>query len=182
MIIALLLLGALTLALAASAVFLRNLVHAALCLAATLAGLAGVYLLLGAQFIGLAQVLIYIGAVAVIILFAVLLTRGGEPKPQRILSPGWVSGLLIAALLLVLFCTVYASSDLLPPAQTSVTAVHSFRPASVREIGLILMGRHALSLQVIGLLLTASLMGAVLLATRNKQPGRGSLPPGGGDS
>src|SRR5437762_2664228 len=68
---------------AVAALTLRHLVHCALSLALTFLGLAGLYLQLGAQFIGLAQVLVYVGAVAILIVFAILLTRGTEPGPGR---------------------------------------------------------------------------------------------------
>ncbi len=85
---------------ALGAITLRNLVHCGLCLAVVLASLAAVYLQLGAQFIGLAQVLIYIGAVAVLILFTVLLTRGREPEDSPIFScGGWVGASTAGALL-----------------------------------------------------------------------------------
>jgi NADH-quinone oxidoreductase subunit J len=42
-------------------------------------------------------------------------------------------------------------------------------PATVRQIGEALMTRYVLALQVVGLLLTAALMGAVLLAAKAKE-------------
>src|SRR6266581_8810097 len=89
-------LGLLTLAGAIAAMSLRNLVHCALSLAVAFAGLAGLYLQLGAQFVGFAQILVYIGAVAILIVFAILLTRGSEPAGESIFSSSWVSGLAIA--------------------------------------------------------------------------------------
>ena len=72
-------LGALTIAGAAAALTLRNLVHCVLALTLAFVGLAGLYLQLGAQFVGFAQILVYVGAVAILIVFAILLTRGTEP-------------------------------------------------------------------------------------------------------
>ena len=68
----------LTLAGAVAAMRLRNLVHCALALTVAFAGLAVLYLQLDAQFVGFAQVLVYIGAVAILIVFAILLTRSGD--------------------------------------------------------------------------------------------------------
>ena len=80
-------LAVLTLAGAVAAMSLRNLVHCALALTAAFAGLAAVYLQLNAQFVGFAQILVYIGAVAILIVFAILLTRGGEPPRQAASLP-----------------------------------------------------------------------------------------------
>ncbi|GGK82267.1 NADH-quinone oxidoreductase subunit J [Ornithinimicrobium pekingense] len=69
--------GLLTAGSALLAVLSRQVLHAALWLVVTLAGLAGCYLVLGAELVGLVQLLVYVGAVVVLILFALMLTRSG---------------------------------------------------------------------------------------------------------
>src|SRR5213592_3611727 len=90
-----------TIAGAVAAMSLRNLVHCALCLVVALAGLAALYLQLGAQFVGFAQILVYIGAVAILIVFAILLTRGSEPPQLSILSPARLGGIGVAVVVFV---------------------------------------------------------------------------------
>src|SRR6266404_321818 len=85
-------LGLLTLAGAGAAMSLRNLVHCALALTVAFAGLAALYLQLDAQFVGFAQILVYIGAVAILIVFAILLTGGGEAPKRPVLSVSWCIG------------------------------------------------------------------------------------------
>src|SRR5436190_23225743 len=75
MILALLLIALVTLGAAAIAMSLRNLIHSALLLIASWAGIAAFYLWADAQFVAFAQVLVYVGAVSMVVLFAVLLTR-----------------------------------------------------------------------------------------------------------
>src|SRR2546423_15698903 len=107
-----LILAAVTIAGAVAAMSLRNLVHCALALAATFAGLAGIYLRLDAQFVGFAQILIYVGAVAILIVFAILLTRSTEP--QAVLSSGWLVGNSIAIALFALFTGMNLSRQAFP--------------------------------------------------------------------
>src|SRR5688572_9688447 len=86
---------------AVAAMSLRNLVHCGLCLIGTFVGLAALYLQLNAEFVGFAQILVYAGAVGILLVFAILLTRGGEVQGgfcNRSLSP--VSGFLVAIVLL----------------------------------------------------------------------------------
>ena len=152
-----------TLAGSIAAMTLRHLVHCALALSVAFAGLAALYLQLDAQFVGFAQVLVYVGAVAILIVFAILLTRGSEAPQQSILSPSWLGGGAVAlAVFAVLAATVLRSS--IPP--------HALPPApevTVRQIGDQLMTRYVLPLEVIGLLLTAALIGAVIIAMREKE-------------
>jgi NADH-quinone oxidoreductase subunit J len=153
----------LTLASAVAAMSLRNLVHGVLALACTFAGLAAVYLLLDAQFVGFAQILVYIGAVAILIVFAILLTRSGEASPQRRFSSTWAIGVGIAVTVFGLLSGLILSSravsqEIRPP---PVVTVH--------QIGDQLLTKFILPLEVIGLLLTAALIGAVIIAMHEKE-------------
>ncbi len=159
-------LAAVTLISALSAMTLRNLVHCALCLALTFLGVAGLFLLVNAGFVAFAQILVYVGAVAILIVFAILLTRSSE-QPETTRSSNLILSLpltLVVAGILVnaIFSTSVAVSS------TAATA------PSVREIGLALMTSHVIPLEVIGLLLTVALLGAVVLAlpegSRTPQP------------
>lgn len=152
-----------TLASAVAALSLRKLVHGVLLLMATFAGLAALYLQLDAQFVGFAQILIYIGAVAILIVFAILLTRGSEPPGKFSFSINWCVGVGIAAAFFGLLSGIILTSGALareigPPPEVTV-----------REIGNQLMGKFILPLEVLGLLLTAALIGAVLIAMRERE-------------
>jgi NADH-quinone oxidoreductase subunit J len=151
-----------TVASAVAAMTLRNLVHCALALAITFAGLAALYLQLSAQFAGLAQILVYVGAVAILIVFAILLTRSGEPGKESIFSSSWIIGAGVALAVFALLVGLIRCSRLrlveAPPAPD----------ATVADIGRQMMSQYVLPLEVIGLLLTAALIGAVLIAMKEK--------------
>jgi NADH-quinone oxidoreductase subunit J len=155
--------GAWTIASAVAAMSLRHLVHCALCLAAAFAGLAALYLRLGAQFVGFAQILVYIGAVAILIVFAILLTRSHDPNPQPIFSSSWWAGLGVAVMvfgLLAYTCLASSVGRRAAPPPPEVT---------VQNIGAPLMTEYVLPLEVIGLLLTAALIGAVIIAMKDEK-------------
>ena len=144
---------------------LRNLVHCALSLALSFAALACLYLQLQAQFVGLAQILVYVGAVGILIVFAILLTRGSEPPQQALFSQTWWAGAAVAtSVFAVLVCLVLRNRALAPPAAPAP-------PASVQQIGDALMTKYILPLEVVGLLLTAALIGAVIIAMPEKVVG-----------
>ncbi len=148
---------------AVAAMSLRNLVHCVLALAICFASLAALYLLLGAQFVGLAQVLIYVGAVAILTVFAILLTRNSESGPGKISwSSSAISVGIAAGVFLVLAKAVVASP--------SLRLVGQPQPAvSVKDVGDALMSHFVLPLELVGLLLTAATIGAVIIAMQDRQ-------------
>jgi NADH-quinone oxidoreductase subunit J len=149
------------LASAIAAISMRNLVHCALALTLTFAGLAVTYLQLGAQFVGFAQILVYIGAVAILVVFAILLTRGtgDHLNPPRRLP--W-TGILIAVLTFAMLAGVIRSSRVLDRPEPPMPEI------SVKDIGSKLMGDYVLPLEIMGLLLTAALIGAAIIAMQEK--------------
>jgi NADH-quinone oxidoreductase subunit J len=165
--IPLILIAAVTLVSAVAAMSLRNLVHCALFAALTLAGLAGVFLELGAQFVGLAQILVYVGAVAILIVFAILLTRGSEPSAQAIFSKSWWVGLVVAALVWGSLAAAIVLSPLPHGATQPKPDVAS--DAAVQKIGMQLMTNYVLPLEILALLLTAATIGAVIIAMHERQ-------------
>ncbi len=156
------LMAALTVAGAVAAVTLRNTVHCALALSVAFAGIALMFLSLDAQFAGFAQILVYIGAVAILIVFAILLTRGSDTPAAGVFSRTWFAGLAIAAAVFaVLGWAVIATAPKL--------AHDSPAPSvNVEQIGTALMGRYVLPLEIVALLLTAALIGAVIVAMHEK--------------
>ena len=156
-------LGAVTIAGAAAALTLRNLVHCVLALVVAFAGLAGLYLCLSAQFLGFAQVLVYVGAVAILVVFAVLLTRGAEQAMPFKISVSWVSGIVVAVCVFdVLAWTVLSSA-------VTKNALETRPEATVKDMGHALMTEYVLPLEVIGLLLTVALVGAVTIAMKERR-------------
>jgi NADH-quinone oxidoreductase subunit J len=156
---AFIIIAVLTLAAALAAATLPKLMHAALSFAVAFVGLAAFFFLLGAEFVGLALVFIYIGAVAVLIVFTILLTRRDVGKDRGF---NW-SGVLIA---LAVFCGLMWS--ILKTPSLAVVAPH-IRMLTVKRIGEALMTSYVWPLQCIGLLLTAALIGALVLVMEEKR-------------
>jgi len=155
---AFLFISALTVVGGVAAVALKNTVHCALALTVAFAGLALLFLDLGAQFAGFAQILVYIGAVAILVVFAILLTRGSETPKDGVYSKRWPVGLVVAAAVFaVLGWAILQSVPLLPRNAQTPTV-------TVAQIGQALMTRYVLPLEVIAVLLTAALIGAVIVA------------------
>ena len=150
--------GLITAAAAIKTVTSTNLVHAALFLAVTLAGIAGVFLVLSADFLALVQLVVYVGAVAVLFLFGLMLTRA--PIGREALDSdhrGLALGVSGALLVLLSGLIIAAFGDV------RVDTVGGPRTA---DIGLALFRDWVLPFEVLSMLLLAALVGAIVLSRR----------------
>lgn len=140
----------------------RNLVHAALWLVSTLFGVAVTYALLNAAFLAVVQVVVYIGAIAILFIFAVMLTRKDMRDQGAQHNSNWWFGALIAMLNFGgLFFLLQTWNGLSTTAQAIPTGFDS-----VSELGTALTSPDAyvLPFEVASVLLVAALVGAVYVA------------------
>lgn len=141
-----------------------RLVHAALWLVVTLGAVAVVFILLDAAFLAMVQVAVYIGAIAILIIFAVMLTRRvmTDTGPQA--NRGWwmaiFIGLLLFGGLLALLGQVPGWWQATPP------AMELSADALIEDLGLSLvdLNRYVVPFEVASVLLVAALIGAIVLA------------------
>jgi len=160
------LLAAITIAGGLAAILLKHLIHAALAVTVAFGGIALLFLQLDAQFVGFAQILVYIGAVAILIVFAILLTHGADLPEKGVFNKGWAAALVIAAAVFaVTGWAVLQSIDAVP--QRNAAPV-----VSMHDVGNALVGRYVLPLEIVGLLLTAATIGAVIVAMHEKERSR----------
>ena len=157
--IAFVVLAILTLAAALAAATLQKLMHATLSFALALMGVAALFFLLGAEFVGLVLVFVYIGAVAVLIVFTILLTRRDVGKGR---GANWGGAFLAIAVFGGLTWAILKTQS------AAVVAPH-VRTLTVKRIGEALMTSYVWPLQCVGLLLTAALIGALVLVMEEKR-------------
>jgi NADH-quinone oxidoreductase subunit J len=156
---ALIVIAVVTLSGALAAALLRKLIHAALCLVVTFFGVAAFYFLLGAEFVGLVQVFVYVGAVAVLIVFTILLTRR---ESEVHVAFNWGGALVAVAVFAGLLWAILRTGTL-------AVAAPAIEPITVRRIGEVLMTDYVWPLQCVGLVLTAALLGALVLVMEEKR-------------
>jgi NADH-quinone oxidoreductase subunit J len=157
--VAFLIIAIITLSGAFAAATLRKLIHAALCLVIAFVGLAASFFLLGAEFVGLVQVFVYVGAVAVLIVFTILLTRREVNGTGGI---NWSGAIVALAVFGGLLWTILKTKSLAIPAP-------QIEPLTVKRIGEVLMTDFVWPLQCVGLVLTAALIGALVLVMEEKR-------------
>ncbi len=132
----------------------RNLIHSVVLLIVSFAGVAGLYITLSADFIAVVQILIYIGAIAILIIFAIVLTpRAGRLNQEGfMLLPALVLAVLVAGtMIFVAFDTNWAISER-DGFEDTATA-----------IGDLLLDKYALPFEIASVLLLSAIVGAILL-------------------
>mgnify|MGYP001020690759 CR=1 FL=1 len=168
----------------------RNLIHAALYLVAFFFVVACLFVMLEAEFLAAMQVLVYVGAVAILLLFGIMLTRNiqGDETTRTKAIVVVPAGAIALGLLAVLVLTIarepgmpgraaWSSGARRPPsAADSPTALLPPRAPTInnmaKTIGDELMGRHVVAFELAGLLLTVAVVGAVAISIRE-----GVAPP-----
>src|SRR5690606_38166186 len=131
----------------------------------TLFAVASLYLTLNAAFIGVIQVIVYAGAIMVLFLFVIMLLN--LETPPRLGGFDWRKGVAFAlgvAVLAQLLVVVTLRFDV--AAVSLVSAEEAAEVASAHDLVLVLLTEHAFALEVIGVLLLAATIGAVLLAKK----------------
>lgn len=150
-----------TVAAALLVVLRRNIVHSAVALIFSFCGVAGIYVLLDAEFLGAVQILIYVGGITILLLFAIMLTTRIAARVDVFNEQVGLSALIAVGITAVL---VYASltgiqmaGEPPPPIETT--------PA----LGRLLLTNHVLPFEVASVLLLAAMVGAIILARREKE-------------
>jgi NAD(P)H-quinone oxidoreductase subunit 6 len=155
--------SALTLGCGFIVVYSRNIVHSGFSLLGTFAGVAGLYFLAGANFIAAAQILVYVGGVLIVILFAIMLTRGigtaYPSNPSRGTVPASLLGLVFAGGLIYIALRFPWKLAAQPAT------------ASVSQLGDALLGKFLIPFEFLSLLLMAAMVGAVMLVRKEIKEG-----------
>lgn len=158
-------LSAVTLVAAGGVMVSRNLLHAVLFLILTFVGVAGFFVLLSADFIAMAQVIIYVGAIAVLVLFAILLTpRAGRDNGEtKMLLPGLLLSICLAAVFLFVI-------------QDATWSERGTDPGLGAEaLGTALLTTWILPFEIASVLLTAALVGSIMLARSPQEEAEDAL-------
>ena|ERR1017187_7476626 len=155
------LLSAFVLASAWGVVRQGNLFHAGISLISCFIGVAGIYITLGSPFLAGMQVLIYAGAIAVVLLFAIMLTHDLMHAKSEFFAP---KSALVASVLLGLMTigTVWKTAWF----QVGPQMPHT----DVQILGDLYMSYYLVPFQLIALLLLISLMGAVVISRKEEKP------------
>ena len=140
----------------------RNVIHAALYLVMTLLSAAILFVLLLAEFVAWVQVLVYVGAVVVLMLFGLMLTRAPIGKGNFDNDQRLVAGLCAGSVFGIISWILVDAFE----GQEISFAVE--RPTTSANIGEVIFSSYVLPFEVVSVLLLAALVGAVVIAKRDR--------------
>lgn len=140
----------------------KNIVHAALFLVAVLAGVGVNFLLLQAEFVALTQVLVYIGAIVVLFLFGIMLTRAPLGRSDDLDNDqrgiAVLTGLVLLGVLSYALLRGFSDTRLILPEGAATTT---------EDISDSIFSTYLVPFEMVSVLLTAALIGAIVLARRD---------------
>lgn len=142
-------------------VTLRDIIRCGLAMIASFAALAGIYAMLANPLIAATQVLVYIGAISILILFAIMLTQTKD-APNRLVFQTQARFAAVAAAVIAALITVTVLATTWPGAGSRI-------PTATADVARTLFADYVLPFEVVSVLLTAAVVGAVYLARR--EPG-----------
>ena len=176
-------------------VMVPDLFRAALLLIVVFMSVAGVFILLSAEFLAVVQVLIYVGAIAILLIFAIMLTRDVQRGnlPNRLQIPAVVfSALLFSALVAVAVDTQWEFMPDLEQERVELVQTNSVttltgevlmeegvtgteEQTEVQEAALadLLIKDFVLPFEAVSVLLLAALIGALVLVRPDSRQRRG---------
>jgi NADH-quinone oxidoreductase subunit J len=134
----------------------RNLVHAALCMALCFFGVAGLFVLLDAPFLAVISVVIGAGGISVLIIFAVMLTRGAGMGDAP-LTNRWPMAVAVSLLLFGLLTAMLIRA----PWPNSISPISQ---DTIAALGDALLNQYLLPFEIASVLLLAALIGAAFVA------------------
>lgn len=146
-------------------VSLKNIFHSALFLVLCLFSVAGFYIMLDAEFLAAAQVLIYVGAVAILIIFAIMLTSNLTSKKIRQVNENALVSLLVC---LLFFMGSVALIKMTYDSAWKDIAAPTLPADNVLALGQLLMTEYMLPFEVVSVLMLAALIGAIVLARKER--------------
>jgi NADH-quinone oxidoreductase subunit J len=144
----------------------KNLVHAALWLIVVLFGAAIIFATLNAGFIAVVQVVVYIGAIAILFIFAVMLTRREKTETGAGLNKGWWLSAVLAGVTFVGLVWLLRGWDGFT--KTAPALGQSFDSVPMLANALVSPDAYVLPFEVASVLLLAALVGAVYIAFQKK--------------
>jgi NADH-quinone oxidoreductase subunit J len=148
---------------AVSLILQKHPIHSALSLIVVMVALAGLYLLMGAEFVAAVQIIVYGGAIMVLFVLVIMLLNAGEEESTDFSKLAKFGGLPLALVLTGLLAATMAKYGAAIPNPETAGAL-----APTRELSNLLFTTFVYPFELTSFLILVAIMGALVLAQREK--------------
>ncbi len=132
-----------------------NLIHSAFLMIGAFVAVAGLYLLLQADFLAMIQIWVYVGAIAVLMVFGIMLSRRGSLEESNLRNRyQWIGFFTAVTMFGLLASSILKSSFQVVPSATGSTVI---------QIANALIGDYVVAFEAIGILLLVAVVGAIII-------------------
>jgi NADH-quinone oxidoreductase subunit J len=149
---------------ALSLVIQKHPIHSALSLIVVMVCLAGLYLLMGAEFVAAVQIIVYGGAIMVLFIFVIMLLNAGAEERTDFSKLAKFAGLPLAVAL-----TAAIAAAVVKPATSIPLPEHAVIPKATEQISTMLFTDFVYPFELTSFLILVAIMGALVLAQREKK-------------
>lgn len=148
----------------------RNLVHAALALVVSLFGVAVLFALLEAGFLAVVQVTLYIGAIAILIIFAIMLTRKVMQDTGSQRNTQWLVGAVMSVVMFLVLSWVVLQIPAFRELSDASRALAPVPVDSLQRLGLAFVdvNQYVIPFEVASVMLLVAFIGAIVIAGDKK--------------
>jgi NADH:ubiquinone oxidoreductase subunit 6 (subunit J) len=140
----------------------KELIYGGIALAISMLGIAGFFLILDSPFVAMFQITVYVGAVAVLIIFTVMLVRTQDLFSAKDDKGRKAGGIILMLLTMGGIGAIFLASGINNPMFGNPKS----NPIDIVEIGKSMLTYYSPALIVLGLTLAGSVIGALALARR----------------
>lgn len=139
----------------------KNVVNSALFLVLNMVSLAGIFLILNAQFLAVIQILVYAGAIMVLFLFVIMLLNVEDEEQlfDKFRVKYFLIFFLAVGVIGQILYSLVGVADFLPAISEEMVAI-----GTVEAVGDVLFTEYLLPFEMTGILLTAAVVGALMIA------------------
>jgi len=147
----------------------RQPVHSVLWLILSFLSSAGLFVLLGAEFVAMLLIIVYVGAVAVLLLFVVLMLDVDFAELKAEMARYMPLTLLIGLVILMQFIMAFGAWDSAQGVEANLAQPVPADRHNTEALGVILYDQYFLLFQLAGLILLVAMIGAIVLTLRHRQ-------------
>ncbi len=143
-------------------VLFKKIMYSAVSMVFCFLGVAFAYALLNSPLVAIIQILVYVGAISIVVIFAIMLTEVQSGKAELFFNRQTAIAAVAALLGAAILAVVALSANIGRIAPVS-------QAPGLRQLSRLIFDRYVFPFELVSLVLVAAMIGAIVLATRERE-------------